>query len=203
MTRMSAFRLVLEWMASYALCEMLVVLAAASIIATTWPLVTAIAILEGSLLGVFQGLLLYGRDRRGALAWALATIVGIGIGRLTEYAADVSPLASSLSASDVLVRIAAGTVLGAAIGVGSGSIQAIVLKAARPRFLWALICGGAWAVALPLLLCAGAVMMRFSAAPPMLGILAILSIFGLIGAIVGLIEGVGMAFMRAPRSEAA
>lgn len=195
-------RAVILWSASYAVAEIIAVVAAAAATATSWPWVAAVAILEGAVLGVLQGWILDGRNLRRLATWVLATVVGVVVARLIEFTADASPLATSIFDGALPMRIIGGIALGASIGLVIGRFQSFALVAtARPRSWWPVICAAAWATALPLLLIVGAALSALTDVPPILGAAGVLGLFGLVGAVAGAIEGIGIALLQTPSSD--
>jgi hypothetical protein len=198
MRNFSSPALTLRWAGIYALTECIVVFVASSTLATTWTGIAGCAVLEGTLLGLGQGLVLYGRRRfQRVLTWTAATLAGVLIGRLIEFTADTSQLAGSLLGANLAVQLLAGAALGACVGAASGMFQSTVLQRdVTAAYRWLLICSAAWALMLPALLLVGRVTAAVSSLPAAGAALALLAVFAAVGAAVGAFEGAGLAGLR-------
>jgi uncharacterized membrane protein len=188
---------VLRWVAIYAATECVVVIVASLTLATTWPWVVLVATIEGAILGLAQGRQLRELRPRFVRDWTLATIAGVMLGRAIEFAADSSPLAAQILAGPYVLQILAGAALGALVGAAAGSFQAVALRNhIRRSARWIAVCALAWSIALPSLLLVGFATGQLSGSVPVWhAVVAILLLFGAIGAVTGAIEGGALAAM--------
>lgn len=197
MTKDSALPFVLRWAVAYAATECAVVIVASLALTTSWPWVALVAVIEGALLGIVQGRLL--RDLRPYIVrdWTLATIAGVLLGRVIEFAGDSSAFAGTILAGPFAFQVIAGAALGALVGAATGSFQALLLRdRIRRPALWIALCALAWCIALPALLLAGFATGQFSESVPVWhAVVVMLALFAAIGAVTGAIEGWGLATM--------
>jgi hypothetical protein len=202
MLKVPVFRTIVCWAGAYAAIECMVVVLASLVVATAWPWVALCAAIEGALLGIAQGWLLRGiAGRQLIVAWTAATVAGTLLARGIEFAADNSPPAATILGSPLLVQIAAGALLGAAVGAASGSFQALLLRGTIDRpARWIAVCSAAWAVALPALLAVGVAAEGLSGIPMWRAATALFVLFGAIGALTGAIEGAGLVHLLATPS---
>jgi hypothetical protein len=198
---------VVRWAGAYAATECAVVIVASLTLATSWPWVVLVAAIEGTLLGLVQGLLLRELRPHFVRDWTLATIAGVLLGRAIEFAGDGSALAATILSGPFALQIFAGAALGALVGAAAGSFQALLLRdyVRRPA-RWVGVCALAWAIGLPSLLLVGFATGQLSGSVPVWhAVVAILMVFAAIGAVTGAIEGGALAAMlrAAGRSRAA
>ena len=206
MTKDPSLPFVLRWAGAYAATECAVVIVASLALATSWPWVALVAIIEGALLGFVQGALLRDLGPHFIRDWTLATIAGVLLGRGIEFAGDSSPLAGAILAGPYALQVVAGAALGALVGAATGSFQALLLNhhVRRPA-LWIAACALAWCIALPALLLAGFATGQLSGSVPLWhAVVVILLLFAAIGAVTGAIEGGALVAMLrgAARSDA-
>jgi hypothetical protein len=207
MTKDPSLPFVLRWAGAYAATECAVVVVASLVPATSWPWVASVAVMEGALLGIVQGRLLRHLRPHVVRDWTLATIAGVLLGRVIEFAGDSSTFAGTILAGPFALQVLAGAALGALVGAAAGSFQAIVLRDQVPRpALWIAVCALAWCLALPSLLFVGFATGQLSGNVPVWhAVVVMLTLFAAIGAVTGAIEGGALAAMlrAASRSAAA
>jgi hypothetical protein len=185
------------WIASSVIAVLLAVGIATAIFAQSLPVVLGVAALEGVCLGVVQQMLLRRTEPAVALRWALATMAGAILGRGCEFLLDTAGQAYAVGAWPPIVQ---GAASGLVIGVLMAFPQIFVLRGHVPgAWRWLAVRGGAWALALVLLFIGTSALGPTYAAAPLVMIAAVATVFAMVAAIVGALEGFVMAgLLRLP-----
>ncbi|MGA2393485.1 MAG: hypothetical protein ABSH03_09070 [Candidatus Lustribacter sp.] len=188
--------IIARWAAIYALTEAATVGVAIAVGATTVPLVALTALVEGLLLGSAQATFALGLRGRRALVWSAATVTGVMLGRLLEYACATSPLATALGGTPLAAQAVAGSALGFVAGAIFAAFQAPLLgpSAAHAR-RWPLVSAVAWALTFPLLLLIGVVTQGLASAPLAVQAAIDVVLFAVAGALVGALNGYGLRYV--------
>jgi hypothetical protein len=155
-----------------------------------------VILLEACLLGVGQRVIL----RRAApgleRGWFAATLIGILAGRYVQFGADISPAAAAVANWPVVSQIALGAALGLLVGALMAIPQTWILAARlRHAWRWVAIRAVAWSIALPALMIAGSFLADASGGGFAVLVATMFATFALVGAFVGLVEGVGLAYL--------
>jgi hypothetical protein len=168
-----------------------VALAAAAV---SWAGILPIIGLEACLLGFGQRWILRRQSSGLERGWVAATIGGTLLGRCLQFGADSGVAASIVFTWPVAMQIASGVALGALVGALMAIPQAFVLTGrVRRGWRWIGIRAIAWSIALPSLMLAGSWLADASGSGLAALVLAMFVTFALVGTLVGLIEGIGLA----------
>lgn len=182
---MTGGRMIGGWIVSSALAEMGSAIVAGADFPNPVIGTLVVVLVEAVLLALLQALLLRSVGRGLAARWVVATLVGTLVGRVLQGAAPTF-------APVVLVGATAGLVMAAP--------QALVLRRYVARaWAWLAVRTVAWGLAMPLLVFGGDALASDSGLPLPAAMAGILSLFGLIGAFVGTLEGVCIARLLAHR----
>jgi hypothetical protein len=191
---MSKAGFVTGWIASSVAAVLLGVGIATLLLAHSMAVVLAVAALEGLCLGGIQQLILRQSNKGQAANWLLATVAGALLGRAAEFLCDTSTQASIVSEWSPVAQAVAVAGLGLVVGMIMAVPQYFVLRRHAPQaWRWLLVRGGAWALGLVVLFAAANPLASIGNTPPIVAILAVASVFAAIAAIVGVLEGFGLA----------
>lgn len=190
----SDLRFIGAWALVSAAAVAAAVTVASATFAVTLPAVILVILLEGLVLGVGQRSILERRRSAIAHGWLLATILGVVIGRLVEFAADTGSASAAIARLPVAVQDAYGPLFGLLVGAVMALPQArLIALRMRGAGWWIAACALAWAGAFPLLRLALGVPAAHSGASPLEAFVTLLGIFAGVGALVGAIEATVMA----------
>jgi hypothetical protein len=163
-------------------------------VAASWAGVLPVIFLEALLLGVGQRWALRRASSGLERGWFAATVAGMILGRYLQFGADTSDAASTVAAWPSIAQIALGAVLGAVVGAVMAVPQAYVLTRRVPRaWRWIIVRSAVWSIALPALMVAGSWLAAVSGAGLAALVATMFGSFALVGAFVGLAEGIGLA----------
>jgi len=187
-------RFIARWTAVSILAQSSTAVLAFIAVAASWAGVLPVILLEACLLGVGQRWALRRASVGLERGWLAATAAGMIVGRYVQFGADTSAAASTVAAWPSFVQIVVGAVLGSIVGAIMAAPQWYVLAGRVPRaWRWIVVRSAAWAAALPALMIVGSWLAAVSGAGLGVLVATMFGSFALVGAFVGLVEGIGLA----------
>jgi hypothetical protein len=165
-------------------------------VAASWAGVLPVILLEACLLGAGQRWVMRRTAPGLERGWFAATVGGMVVGRYVQFGADTSVAASTVAAWPGLIQILLGAVLGSVVGALMAAPQAYLLAQRVPgAWRWIAVRSAAWSIALPALMVAGSWLAAVSGAGFAALVATMFASFAIVGAFVGLAEGIGLAYL--------
>jgi hypothetical protein len=187
-------RFVASWTLVSVVAQSISAAVAFAAVAVSLTAVVPVILLEACVLSAGQRWILRNVSVELERGWFVATVGGVVLGRYVQFSADSSAAAAAISTWPSTAQIFVGAALGAVVGALMAAPQAYVLARRVPRvWRWIAVRAAAWSVALPALMIAGSWLAAVSGAGLAVLAATMFTTFAVVGAFVGLVEGIGLA----------